>query len=43
MTETTTDLVRADGRRADQLRHVTIEKGWSAQAEGSALVSFGDT
>ncbi|ROP75989.1 MULTISPECIES: ribonuclease PH [unclassified Frigoribacterium] len=43
MTETTTDLVRADGRRADQLRRVTIEKGWSAQAEGSALVSFGDT
>ena len=39
----TTDLVRADGRRADQLRRVTIEKGWSAQAEGSALVSFGDT
>ncbi|MBD8703111.1 ribonuclease PH [Frigoribacterium sp. CFBP 13712] len=35
--------VRADGRRVDDLRTVTIEKGWSSQAEGSALVSFGDT
>jgi ribonuclease PH len=34
---------RADGRAADELRRVTIEKGWSSQAEGSALVSFGDT
>ena len=34
---------RTDGRAADQLRTVTIEKGWSTQAEGSALVSFGDT
>ncbi|ROQ38395.1 ribonuclease PH [Frondihabitans sp. PhB188] len=34
---------RADGRQNDQLREVTIEKGWSSQAEGSALVSFGDT
>ena len=34
---------RHDQRVADQLRPVTIERGWSAQAEGSALVSFGDT
>ena len=35
--------LRADGRTADQLRPVTIERGWSAQAEGSALISFGNT
>ncbi|MFN3707169.1 ribonuclease PH [Microcella sp.] len=35
--------LRADGRTADQLRPVTIERGWSAQAEGSALISFGGT
>jgi ribonuclease PH len=34
---------RADGRAADQLRPVTIERGWSDQAEGSALISFGGT
>ncbi|KQQ26612.1 MULTISPECIES: ribonuclease PH [unclassified Frondihabitans] len=34
---------RADGRQTDQLREVTIELGWSPQAEGSALVSFGNT
>jgi len=33
----------ADGRAVDQLRPVTIERGWSSQAEGSALISFGDT
>ena len=38
-----TELTRADGRTADQLRPITIERGWSAQAEGSALISFGDT
>ncbi|WP_327058944.1 ribonuclease PH [Leifsonia sp. ZF2019] len=38
-----TDMIRADGRTADQLRPVTIERGWSKQAEGSALISFGDT
>jgi len=43
MSDTTTETVRVDGRRLDQLRPVTIEKGWSAQAEGSALVSFGGT
>ena len=38
-----TDKTRADGRTTDQLRPVTIERGWSAQAEGSALISFGGT
>lgn len=36
-------LVRADGRLVDQLRPITIERGWSEQAEGSALISFGKT
>jgi ribonuclease PH len=35
--------IRADGRAPDQLRPVTIERGWSTQAEGSALISFGNT
>ena len=34
---------RADGRTVGQMRPVTIERGWSAQAEGSALISFGNT
>ena len=34
---------RADGRDIDQLRPITIERGWSEQAEGSALISFGKT
>ncbi|GAB2514940.1 ribonuclease PH [Microbacterium petrolearium] len=38
-----TDSPRADGRALDQLRPVTIERGWSTQAEGSALISFGQT
>lgn len=36
-------MTRTDGREADQLRPVTIERGWSEQAEGSALISFGRT
>ncbi len=36
-------MTRIDGREADQLRPVTIERGWSDQAEGSALISFGRT
>jgi ribonuclease PH len=36
-------MTRADGREADDLRPITIERGWSAQAEGSALISFGGT
>ncbi|MFM5904785.1 MAG: ribonuclease PH [Micrococcales bacterium] len=35
--------VRADGRKPDQLREITIERGWSDHAEGSALISFGGT
>ena len=38
-----TDTTRADGRTPSQLRPVTIERGWSRQAEGSALISFGNT
>lgn len=36
-------MTRADGRNADDLRQITIERGWNAHAEGSALVSFGST
>jgi ribonuclease PH len=36
-------MTRSDGRTVDQLREVTIERGWSKQAEGSALISFGNT
>jgi ribonuclease PH len=38
-----TDIIRKDGRAIDELRPVTIERGWSEQAEGSALISFGRT
>ncbi|MGN7190058.1 MULTISPECIES: ribonuclease PH [unclassified Curtobacterium] len=41
MTDTTT--TRIDGRSTTDHRPVTIERGWSAQAEGSALISFGNT
>src|SRR5690606_948393 len=43
MTDSPAEQRRADGRTPDQLRPVTIERGWSAQAEGSALISFGGT
>ncbi|MFM9366948.1 ribonuclease PH [Streptomyces sp. Da 82-17] len=36
-------MSRFDGRTPNQLRPVTIERGWSKHAEGSVLVSFGDT
>ncbi|RAG84886.1 ribonuclease PH [Streptacidiphilus pinicola] len=36
-------MTRIDGRSPDQLRPITIERGWSKHAEGSVLVSFGDT
>jgi ribonuclease PH len=36
-------MTRHDGRTATDLRPITIERGWSAQAEGSALISFGNT
>lgn len=38
-----TSVVRADGRALNELRPITITRGWSSQAEGSALVEFGDT
>ncbi|WP_442576111.1 ribonuclease PH [Microbacterium sp. F51-2R] len=38
-----TEIIRADGRSVDQLRPIVIERGWSSQAEGSALISFGET
>jgi len=34
---------RFDGRNPGDLRPVTIERGWSSQAEGSALIRFGQT
>ena len=36
-------IIRKDDRTTDELRPVTIERGWSDQAEGSALISFGRT
>ncbi|MEE1620822.1 ribonuclease PH [Zafaria sp. J156] len=39
----TTTIVRADGRTPGQLRPITITRGWSQQAEGSALIEFGNT
>ena len=36
-------MTRIDGREANELRPVTIERAWSDQAEGSALISFGRT
>ncbi|TVL89194.1 ribonuclease PH [Streptomyces sp. LX-29] len=36
-------MSRIDGRTPDQLRDVTIQRGWSKHAEGSVLISFGDT
>jgi ribonuclease PH len=35
--------MRPDGRRPDQLRDITISRGWLAHAEGSVLVEFGAT
>ena len=34
---------RSSGRLADQLRPVTLTRGFTRHAEGSVLVSFGDT
>jgi len=34
---------RIDGRSATQLREIKFERGWLNQAEGSVLVSFGNT
>ncbi len=34
---------RSAGRRADALRPVSIQRAFTRHAEGSVLVSFGDT
>ncbi|MFJ7078138.1 ribonuclease PH [Streptomyces sp. NPDC098781] len=39
----TSSTSRIDARTPEQLRPVTIERAWSKHAEGSVLVSFGDT
>src|SRR6266496_6648839 len=36
-------MTRPDNRSADQLRPVTIVRGWQRWAEGSALIDFGNT
>ncbi|MBP6799076.1 MAG: ribonuclease PH [Luteimonas sp.] len=36
-------IARPSGRAPDQLREVRIERGFTRHAEGSVLVSFGDT
>ncbi len=36
-------MTRSDGRRPDQLRPITIEPGFLKYAEGSALISVGNT
>jgi ribonuclease PH len=37
------EKTRADGRTPADLRPIAVERGWSRQAEGSALISFGET
>ncbi len=37
------DSIRPSGRAPDQLREVRIERGYTRHAEGSVLVSFGQT
>jgi ribonuclease PH len=36
-------MKRVDGRRPDQLRKITVQKNYLKHAEGSCLISFGDT
>lgn len=36
-------MLRPDGRRADEMRPVTIERGYVKHAEGSVMISVGDT
>ena len=36
-------FARPSGRTADQLRTVSITRGFTRHAEGSVLVAFGDT
>ena len=37
------EKARPSGRRADELRRVTITRNYTRHAEGSVLVEFGDT
>ncbi|MGV8944263.1 ribonuclease PH [Thermomonas sp.] len=43
MTNITSSVNRPSGRRPDQLREVSITRGYTRHAEGSVLVAFGDT
>ncbi|MDR1266435.1 MAG: ribonuclease PH [Propionibacteriaceae bacterium] len=36
-------MTRGDGRQPDQLRPISLSRGWADQAEGSVLVEFGRT
>lgn len=36
-------MLRHDGRRPDQLRPIRFERGYTRYAEGSVLISFGET
>ncbi|WP_018142599.1 ribonuclease PH [Alloscardovia criceti] len=36
-------LIRADGRHVDELRPVTIQRGWTQNPEGSVLIQCGNT
>ena len=38
-----TPVTRQDGRAVDELRPITVTRGFSRQAEGSALVELGGT
>lgn len=41
--ESTASAPRADGRRTDEIRPVTFQRGFTKYAEGSVLISVGDT
>lgn len=43
MTNENINIVRADGRAVNELRPISITRGWSKNAEGSALIEFGNT
>ena len=36
-------MTRPDGRRADEMRPISIERGFVKHAEGSVLISIGET
>ncbi len=37
------EIIRTDGRRRDELRHVVIRREYTKYAEGSVLIEIGDT